>query len=73
MPLWIVGKSLGNESHWEFQGVFDSEAQAVAACHGPLYFVAPAMLNEALPDETLLVWEGLYWPGEGATDGTDIQ
>lgn len=70
MQLWLVGKSLGSESHWEFGGVFDSEDKALAACHGPLYFVAPATLNEALPDETLPVWEGLYWPAERAlTDG----
>jgi len=60
--LWIVGKSLGLPNLWEFQGVFDMKHKAEAACHGPLYFVAPALLNQALSDESLPEWEGLYWP-----------
>ncbi len=60
--LWIVGKSLGAASLWEFQGVFTSQEKAEAACHGPLYFVAPVVLNQVLPDETVSEWVGLYWP-----------
>lgn len=62
MNLWIVGKAdpviVGK---WEFQGVFDTERDAVAACHTDNYFVAPARLNVELPDEST-EWEGLYWP-----------
>jgi hypothetical protein len=60
--FWIVGKSLGGSNHWEFQGVFDDEQKALRACpHGAPYFLAPAFLNEVLPQATL-AWKGLYWP-----------
>lgn len=61
MNLWIVGKSLGLLNTWEFQGVFESEALAVAACRDRNYFIAPAVLNRTLPDESI-AWDGLRWP-----------
>lgn len=61
MKLWIVGKSLGEPDLWQFQGVYDSEEKALLACRTPNYCVAPAVLNQELPDETV-EWVGLYYP-----------
>ena len=60
--LWIVGKALGDPDRWEFQGVFDSEEQAVAACatqpDGTVdMFVGPAKLNAAVASKKR------SWPG----------
>ena len=59
--VWIVGKSLGPENTWEFVGVFDSLDKALAACRYRHHFVAPALLNQAAPEEPI-AWEGLRWP-----------
>lgn len=57
MQLWIVGKPTSDKNtpdgSWEFQGVFDTRAKAVAACTGPSHFLFPATLNERLPEETI--------------------
>lgn len=57
--LFIVGKV--TSSGWEFQGVFDTEQKAVENCVDFNYFVGPAILNEALPCETV-EWKGGYYP-----------
>jgi len=44
-----------------FQGVFDSEDNAINACRTELYCVCPATLNESLPNE-LTTWEGAWYP-----------
>ena len=59
--LWIVGKALGDPDCWEFQGVFDSEEQAVAACVLEEMFVGPAKLNTPLPLDKE-GWPGAYYP-----------
>jgi hypothetical protein len=59
--LWIVGKALGEPDSWEFQGVFDSEEQAVAACVLEEMFVGPAKLNTPLPLDKE-GWPGAYYP-----------
>ena len=51
--LWIVGQ-VKDWPHYEFQGVFDTEEKAIAACRGPEYFVSPEILNAELPHETEL-------------------
>jgi len=61
LTVWVVGKSLGLESTWEFQGVFLSAAAAEAVCRDNNYFIAPAVIGAVLPDEKI-VWEGLRWP-----------
>jgi hypothetical protein len=59
---WIVGRVVSDDgTRWEFQGVFDEEQLAVAACIGPRYFVGPAKMNAALPDERH-DWTGAYYP-----------
>lgn len=58
--LWIVGKRI-TATEWEFQGVFDSQEQAVAACRSDDYFIGPATLNEAITDERE-DWPGCYYP-----------
>ncbi len=70
--MWVVGKSLGGSNHWEFQGIFDNEPAALRACpFGKPYFVAPAMLNEVLPQATLS-WKGLYWPALNTGDASNV-
>ena len=62
--FWIVGKKTGTlPDQWEFQGVFDSELKAVAACQTASYFVAPAILNEVIRDASEH-WPGAYFPRE---------
>ena len=62
MKLWIVGQWVGPSlDHWQFQGVFDEEALAVAACELETYFVAPAQLNVSITRESV-DWVGLYYP-----------
>ncbi|MGQ0636172.1 MAG: hypothetical protein ACT4QC_16285 [Planctomycetaceae bacterium] len=57
MRLWIVGKPAASDNSprnaWEFQGVFDTRAQAMRACVGPDHFMFPATLNERLSEETV--------------------
>jgi hypothetical protein len=57
--LWITGKCVGDT--WEFQGIFDSEARAVAEAGPKSWFVAPVTLNEALSDERY-EFPGGFWP-----------
>lgn len=62
MTLYIVGKTIdASKSQWEFQGVFDSEEKAAAACLEDSFFVGPAKLNEPLP-VTTVVWLGAWYP-----------
>lgn len=62
IDTWIVGKFCDKHGPiWEFQGVFDSEDQAVAACFGDNYFVGPATMNELLDDKRVL-WPGCWYP-----------
>ena len=46
-----------------FQGVFDTEDAAVAACRTDLYCVCPAQMNKALPHELELSGPGAWYPG----------
>lgn len=57
--MFIVGRD--NEYGWDFQGVFDTEEKALAACRDEHYFIGPAELNKEYPDETI-PWPGQYWP-----------
>lgn len=60
--LWIVGKTLDEStSAWEFQGVFDTEMEAIVAARADEYFIGPATLNESLPHESDS-WPGAYYP-----------
>ena len=67
--LWVVGRvhfrsDLPDDLEcmpWEFQGVFDDEAKATAACRDTSYFIGPADLNVKLPHDTFQ-WDGAYFP-----------
>ena len=63
--VWIVGKRSGtgddDAAVWEFEGVFTKEQRAVEACQDADWFVAPARLDEQLP-EAVVPWRGLYFP-----------
>ena len=61
---WIMGKHIECDhcnKAWDFQGLFESEELAIEACTSEDYFIAPAILNRILPDETI-VWQGAYYP-----------
>ena len=63
--LWIVGQRFESADQpnrcWEFQGVFDSEAEAIRACLSDDFIIFPAKLNHALPLETTEPL-GAYYP-----------
>ena len=62
--LWICGKLIGEwadtGSVWAFQGVFDDEKKADAACKDETYFIFPAILNQELPCEDKVVENARY-------------
>lgn len=64
MKLWRVGQWKGHDKQWEWQGIFDSEEKAVNACRDGNYFVAPVILNEERPHETIFS-DDLYYPKAG--------
>ncbi len=57
--LYVVGQHRGQT--WEFVGVFSTEPLAIAACTGPLHFVAPCTLDQPAPDESTS-WPGAFYP-----------
>ena len=63
MNLWIVGQYRGDSEGefvaWDFEGVYATEAEAVAACETDQYFVGPATLGQRCPDGP---WPGAYYP-----------
>ncbi len=61
MKLWLVFKYRESSIELEFQGVFDSEEMARAACVTPLHRMGPATLNRLLPEEGI-EWEGVVYP-----------
>lgn len=64
MKVYLVGKVIKQEESgftWECGGVFDAEEKAVTACHDYNYFVAPLVLNEIAPRETV-DFPGSYYP-----------
>jgi hypothetical protein len=46
---------------WSIQGVFETEAEAVAVCRGPFWFIGPMTMGECLPVENVR-WDGAYYP-----------
>lgn len=56
---WLCGRIVGEEDEngrrpWDYQGIFSSEARAVAACRDATYFIAPvAPPDEQLPHESI--------------------
>jgi len=63
--IWIVGKRTGDpwreSMTWEFQGVFSDREAAIAACRSEAYFVGPAEMDNALPDDCV-PWNGAFYP-----------
>ncbi len=62
--IWICGQVRAETPDgvvWDFQGVFASREQAVAACRDANYFVAPASFGVSFPHELMADWpEGEY-------------
>lgn len=69
--VWIVGKHNGPDKPWEFQGVFDSEARAEAACLDWNWFYGPATMNEAL-SANATAWPGCTYPRHTVADRIDV-
>lgn len=63
MQAWIVGRvsRFSAQWNWQFQGVFTTEAKAVAACIDETFFVAPAVVDEEVPYREE-IWPGAYYP-----------
>ena len=62
--LWIVGQHKHTTNSglvWEFQGVFDSEEKAIAACRNERYWVAEVELNKEICDEPQK-FKNAYYP-----------
>lgn len=60
--VWIIGKMIDDTlSQWEFQGVFDTEELAIAACVEDRFFVGPAEINTPFPVEPVK-WVGAWYP-----------
>jgi hypothetical protein len=64
MTVFIVGKYEPDKQPWEFQGVFDTEQAAIAACLDERFFVGPIELNAAVQDARI-EWPGAYYPKAG--------
>ena len=65
MKLWIVGKiGLKNYLEWQFEGVFDDEQKAIAACKDDKYFIGPTTLNEEYAIGESDDWVDAYYPIE---------
>ncbi len=64
MELWVVMQFMSGKNPdavYDFAGVFSSEEKAIAACRNWRYSYAPAILDEALPDERV-DWLGQVYP-----------
>jgi hypothetical protein len=63
--LWLVGQyrsgDIAGKVIWDFNGIFSDRDKAIAACRDPNYFIAPVILNEELPHETI-IFPRLEWP-----------
>lgn len=62
--LWVVGKLRDDAGSWEMQGVFSTEAIALALCNGHAdYFIGPIEIDVPFPDYTV-PWPNAYMPSE---------
>lgn len=51
--MWLVGQHRTEpRKPWEVQGLFATEAEAVARCESYLWFVMPLRVGEQVPSET---------------------
>ncbi len=51
---------------WDFQGIVSRRELAIAACRSEFYFIAPARLDYAWPDERC-EWPGAFYPRQEAS------
>lgn len=62
MQVWIVGKVLSTND-WAFQGVFTTEAKAIAQCRDEFWFIGPATIDDdSIPLDEIKEWPGAYYP-----------
>ncbi|HWH75562.1 MAG TPA: hypothetical protein VNV16_14990 [Methylibium sp.] len=57
--VWVAGRM--SEPRWELLGIFENEADAVAACATSVDFVGPVPLNLRLPEE-VVAWPECRYP-----------
>lgn len=70
MEVWVCGKHRSGKVHhviWDLQGVFSTEALAIAACKDDTYFIGPAGVDKVLLDATE-DWPGCYYPTDISPD-----
>ena len=60
VTVWIVGRWVADEN-WQFQGVFLTKDEAVAACRDSSYFVGPAVMGQSVPHEKVS-WPDSFYP-----------
>ena len=64
MKLWLCGKFVKAIPPigvaWEFQGIFETEAEADGACVNERYFYVSVELGERVPDETIVRRDARY-------------
>jgi hypothetical protein len=66
--VWIVGKYIEKTESgtvWEFEGVFEDQGKAEAACSLPVHFIGPAPINALVGDG---LWPGCYYPVQASNE-----
>lgn len=58
--VFIVGRKDAEPKAWEFIGVFEHKADAVAACISDSHCVCPVNMNENV--ESGIAWPGAWYP-----------
>lgn len=67
MKIWIVGKVIEFTTYgsvWIFCGAYSDKKKAETHCSDGTYFVGPAEVDQAMPDERE-DWPGAYYPRRG--------
>lgn len=61
--VYVVAQFHAETTHgnvWDLQGIFTDEARAVLACRKENYGYFSVMMNEELPETTVIPWDFLY-------------
>lgn len=61
LQVWLAGRNLGEETQWEALGLYATKEQAIERCQKWYDFVAPLVVGEDLPEETV-DWSGVEYP-----------
>jgi hypothetical protein len=61
--LWLSGQHRGERDDgcvWDFQGIFTTRERAVHACRNENYFIAPILVDYAVPDASVPFSDAYY-------------